>query len=415
VRTLRTAAWALSALGLLGCSGLAPDIETSGMEADVRELIETRRVELNGAPSAQTWGALGDALLAHGLDAEAASCYANAADLSDEPFEWVYLQALATEGSTARDLFERALDLRPDHALTELRLALAHQRSGDHEEAATWFERASLHDANLQRALRGLGQSRLALLRHTEAINALERAVADEPRDAAAWSALAQAYAAGGQDERAEHAARQATRGGERAGFQDPIWLAHVLQNGVSAARRFGRAKHALATGDSDAAREQLEAILQSRPGDADAHYLLGSIERSSGNEDAAQRHWERALESNPDHVLSLLAWAVSAQRAGRLDEARDRIEHAHRLTPMDPSIVLALAENRQYANDIDSAAAAYARLVELVPESADSWLNLGMLHERKRRNDLAIEAYRRAAALDPASRATARLNDLER
>jgi tetratricopeptide (TPR) repeat protein len=413
--TLRTAAWAMLFLNLLGCSEIAPAIETSGMETAVRELIETRRGELNGAPSEQTWGALGDALLAHGIDTQAASCYARAADLSDEPFEWLYLQALATEGTAARILFGRALDLRPDHALTELRLALSHQQSADHEAAATWFERASSHDADLQRALRGMGQSLLALQRHAEAITALERAVASEQQDAAAWSALAQSYAASGQDARAANAARRARRGTERAGFQDPIWLAHVLQNGVSAARRFTRAQHALAAGDTDAATEQLRAILQSRPDDADAHYLMGWVELSLENEGAARGHWDRALASNPDHVRALLASAASAQRAGRLEEARGRIEHAQTLTPTDPSIVLALAENRQYANDVDAATTAYARLAELVPESADAWLNLGMLYERQRHTDRAIEAYRRAAALDSTSRAVARLSDLER
>ena len=92
----RLAVSALLLAGVLCCAGVAPEIGTAGMEPPVRELIETRRAELNAAPAAETWGALGDALLAHGLEAEAAGCYARAVESSDEPFEWLYLQALAT-------------------------------------------------------------------------------------------------------------------------------------------------------------------------------------------------------------------------------------------------------------------------------------------------------------------------------
>jgi len=373
---------ALLVVGVLCCAGVAPEIDTTGMEPPVRELIEARRADLNAAASAETWGALADALLAHGLNPEAAGCYAHAAELSDEPFEWLYLQALAAAGDVAgmdaaMTLLRRALELQPDHALAELRLALLLQRSARHEEAREWFELATRHDPDLQRAWRGLGQTRLALARHASAIDALERALSADPEDAAGWSAAAQAYAAGGQDEPARDAARRARRGRERAGFGDPIWDRHVLQNGVSAARLFERAQRALAAGDSATAREHVEAILRSRPQAADAHYLLGAIEAGAGNEREAGRHFERTLELNPDHVRALLDWASLAQRSGRLDEAQTRIERAQAITPLDPSIVLALAENRQRAGDLAGVIQAYERLVELRPGSDAARRNL--------------------------------------
>ena len=416
----RRAVFTLLLAAVLCCAGIAPEIDTAGMEAPVRELIEARRAELNAVPGAETWGALGDALLAHGLESEAAECYARAVELSDEPFEWLYLQALATGGAAtgtdaAMDLLRRALELQPDHALAELRLALLLQRFARHEEAAGWFELAARHDPGLQRALRGLGQTWLALGRYAAAIDALEQALVGAPKDAAAWSAVAQAYAATGQDARARGAARRAQRGRERSGFDDRIWQRHVLQNGVSASRRFQRAQHALAAGDPAAARGHVEAILHSRPDDADAHYLLGSIEAASGNEREVERRFDRALELNPDHVRALLDWAALAQRFGRLDEARERIERAQTLTPQDPSIVLALAENRQRANDLDGALEAYQRLVELEPDLAEAHRLLGLAYEQTQKNGLAIKAYRRAVALDPENPASARLDTLER
>jgi tetratricopeptide (TPR) repeat protein len=415
VRIVLAVSWIVLLTGALACATGAPEIATDGMEPAVVELIEARRSQLDTAPSAETWGALGDSLLAHGLESEAADCYARAVGLSDDPFEWLYLQGLATTGDGAFDLFLRALELQPDHALVELRLALGLQQSTRHQEAERWFELAALHDPSLQRALRGLGQSRLALERPADAIQALEQALTDDPKDASGWSALAQAYTAVGREDRAREALSHARRGDERPGFSDPIWLHHVLQNGVSAARRFERAQYALADGDVEAAREHTETILRSRPEDADANYLLGLIELASGNEQEALGQFERALESNPDHVRALLSWATSATRVGRLDEARLKIERAGSIIPEDPSIVLALAENRRHAKDLNGMLEAYLRLVELAPESPRAWLNLGTLHERRRQPELAIDAYRRAVALDPASPAATRLESLDR
>ncbi|NIM00222.1 MAG: tetratricopeptide repeat protein [Acidobacteria bacterium] len=408
---------ALVVTGLCGCATVAPEIDTRGMEPPVRELIAERRAALNAAPGADTWGALGDALLAHDLDADAAGCYARAAELTDDPFEWLYLQALASgRGSPETEaLLRRALEERPDHALVELRLGLWSQTTVRDEEAADWFERAASHDPELQRALRGLGQSRLALEQHQGAIEALERALVLDSRDAAAWSALAQAYAAIGMHAPAREAARRARRGAERPGFEDPIRLSHVVQTGVSAARRFERAQHALGAGDTAEARVQVEAILALRPDDPDAHFLLASIEAAEGNEAVALGRFELALELDPDHVRALLAWADLAQRSGRVGEARDRIEHAHAVTPADPTILLALAENRRRANDLPGVLEAYLRVVERLPDSADARYNLGVIYERMGKTQLAIEAYRDSVALDPASPAAGELGRLER
>jgi len=418
--TRGTFATILLGVALHGCGSTAPTIDLTGMEPPVRQLIESRTAALNKAPAAETWGALGDALLAHGLETEAADCYARAVESASDPFEWLYLQALAISGGAsgpdrAIDLFVRALDLRPDDGLAQLRLALSQQGSGRHEDAERSFERALKLDPGLQRARRGWGQELLALGRYEAAIEALDRAVALEPRDAAGWSALAQAFAASGRDDQALVAARRARTGRELPGFSDPIWLAHVLQNGVSASRRFERAQRALGAGDIVEARIQVEAILDQRAEDADAHYLMGSIESRSGNGAEAERRFERALELNPVHVRGLLAWAALAGNAGRLEEARVLIERAGAVTPRDPSIVLALAENLRRSGDLEGAVEAYERLVELEPESARIRMNLGLIYEQTGRLAAAIETYARAVDLDPASPAAGRLESLDR
>ena len=391
------------------CGGPAPKIDTSGMEPPVRRLIETRRAALNASPEARTWGELGDALLAHGLDREAESCYARAADSDVDPFEWRYLQALAASSDAGRAdrslaLYRQALSRRPGVALVELRSGLLLQSLGRFDEAAAAFERAQAWDPSMQRAQRGLGQVLLESGRVGAAIVALERAVATNAADAAGWSALAQAYATAGRDAESRAAADRVARGRELAGFQDAIRQRHVVESGVSSARRFERTLYALARDDLPEARQQAQAILEQRDDQADAAYLLGLIESRSGNTVEAGRQLQRALELDPEHGRSLTELATLAEQAGRFDAARSWIERARQVTPRDPSIVRALIRNRYRANDVDGVVRALEKLIELEPDVVTTHIDLADLYMHREQWADAELRYREAIRLAPGS-----------
>jgi tetratricopeptide (TPR) repeat protein len=389
-------------LGALACGGAAPRIDLSGMEPAVRELIEQRRRAVDASPDARSWGELGDALLAHGLNREAAGCYARAVELADDPFEWLYLQALAAEPAAAIELLRRAAALRPDDALVELRIALALQNRGTHEQALAAFSKALELDPALQRAQRGVGQELLAAGRAEPAVTALERSVAMLRTDAAGWSALAQAYAAAGRPEDAGKAALSAGRGREHSGFGDPIWQRHVQDSGVSSSLRYQRALRALAENDTAAAREHVGAIQESRSDDADAHYLMGLIEGLEGNDREARRRFERAVESDPGHARSLLELAAMAEREGRLEEAVAWNRRALELTPHDPSVVLALARVQHRLGDVDGVLESLEKLVALQPDNVTYLLDLGDLYMHRQRWAEAERHFREAVRLSP-------------
>lgn len=361
------------ALTWVACADPAPEIDLSGMEPAVRDAIESRRAAVNASPKGPTWGGLGDVLLAHGLEREAAAAYARAAALSDEPFDWLYLQALATEQDPARaeqalSLFRRAAAAHGNDPLVELRIALLLQSLGRHGESVIAFQQALAHDETLQRAHRGLGQELLALGRTEAAIESLERAVALSAADAAGWSALAQGYAAAGREDEARAAARQAQRGQDIPGFGDPIRQEHVLRAGVSSSRRFQRALQALADGDTAEARRQVSAILELRQDNADAHYLMGLIETRSGDLAKAERRFAQALESEPRHARSLLE----------------------------------LARLRHFASDVDGVVRLLERLIEVQPEDVSTQLDLGDLYLHLGRWTDAEARFREAIRLDP-------------
>jgi len=391
------------------CSDPAPEIDTSGMEPPVQQLIAMRRAAVNASPEGRTWGELGDALLAHGLDHEAESCYALAADADVDAFEWRYLQALAASGDPSRadrtlSLYQQALSRQPGTALVELRMGLLLQSLGRFGEGAASFERAQTWDPALQRAQRGLGQVLLESGRVDDVIIALERAVTTDASDAAGWSALAQAYATAGRESESRVAAGRAARGRERTGFEDPIWQRHVMQSGVSSARRFERALHALAKNDLPEARQQVEAILEYRDDQADAQYLLGLIEMRSGNAGRAGQRLQRALELNPEHVRSLLELASLAENDGRLDDARRWFEQAQRVTPRDPSIARKMVRNRHRANDFDGVVRALEALIELEPDVATTHIDLADRYMHQEQWADAVQSYREAIRLAPGS-----------
>ena len=71
-----------------------------------------------------------------------------------------------------------------------------------------------------------------------------------------------------------------------------------------------------------DQARETVERVLASRPGLADAHYLLGVVELASGRQADAERALRRAVYLEPAHEAALTQLSLARQRRGDPREA---------------------------------------------------------------------------------------------
>ncbi len=98
-----------------------PAIDTSGMEARVRILIEETHGILEDFPDvAGAWGQMGRILHAHELRGAAVQCYEQAIQREPDNYRWPYLAAVAVSGvelETAARFFQQAAFLQPnDHA-----------------------------------------------------------------------------------------------------------------------------------------------------------------------------------------------------------------------------------------------------------------------------------------------------------
>ncbi len=111
-------------------------------------------------------------------------------------------------------------------------------------------------------------------------------------------------------------------------------------------------------TADSiERAQHEFEQEVAISPGNADAEFELGEIERERGNLDAAVNHFQRALSTHPGFEEAQVGMARALMKLGRNAEAIPHLSAAASLDPTNkiPHYLLASA----YKSLGDSAAAA--------------------------------------------------------
>ena len=186
---------ALAALVLSGCAEQTsestipniPTVETRGMEAPVRILIDAVARNLEGdRHSAIAWGRLGRVYHAHELYTPALVCYEQAIRLDQDDYQWPYLAAHAAsqvDKDAAVALFEQARERAPRHAtvlVAQGELLRQLGRSDDAREALL----AAL-EADDRSSFARVGLARVALVEGDlpRARSLLERAAELTPTD----------------------------------------------------------------------------------------------------------------------------------------------------------------------------------------------------------------------------------------
>lgn len=127
--------------------------------------------------------------------------------------------------------------------------------------------------------------------------------------------------------------------------------------------------------GDDRGALETFACLLESCPGFADVHYMVGLVHERSGDLEAASTSLERALEINPRYAEAVAALVSVYERRGLFERSR---ELAAALRPAAESA----------AGELD--ATTRGKLANLHAALGDAYREAGELRE-------AIEAYRKA------------------
>ena len=272
------------------------------------------------------------------------------------------LMVQADQGEAALDAFDRALALAPDNADARYGLGVLALSVGDLERAATAFRRLYEDGDRADDAAYYLG-------------SIAERN--DDPGRAQQWyqrvengshafeSQVRAARMIWAQGDMAGARARLASLRETYPEMTDQLYAAEgqllfeanrpadalaVYDAGLAAAPeslelRYGRSLAYERLGRIDAAKADLQAVLDAEPDDARALNALGYLlANHSQRYDVARNYIEQALASDPDNpaILDSMGWVE--YRMGHLDTARDYLERAYADYP-DPEVAAHLGE----------------------------------------------------------------------
>jgi tetratricopeptide (TPR) repeat protein len=188
------------------------------------------------------------------------------------------------------DLSEQANEHAPDNAFVQFFTGASYMFDGQHEQAETWLENASMAPSrrNFRSAIYGtLGDVKQQLEKWDETVDAYERALRLDPANTTALNNYA--YYLSVREENLERALEMATEAvesnPENSSFLDTLgWVYFKMEN-----------------------YEQAQIYIQQSidTGDASAEVFehMGDVLEAQGEIEKARDWWEKALEEDPDRT----------------------------------------------------------------------------------------------------------------
>jgi tetratricopeptide (TPR) repeat protein len=218
-----------------------------------------------------------------------------------------------------------------------------------------------------------------------QAIEALERAVAANPKHYMAWASLGNLYKTARQDIPKAVAAYEHAASGLK---KDKV----VWENLGMA---YFRNKQ------EDQALKALITASTLDPNDADIRGNLGTVRRQMHDYPGAIVDLEVAVKLKPDDAQFANNLGVAYRFAKRDDDAIKIHQKAIALAPDNASfhLNLAIAYRRKTAKNPDmipQAIAEFEKATSLDPENADGWWDLGLMYKEDHQNDKAIAAIQK-------------------
>ncbi len=175
----------------------------------------------------------------------------------------------------------------------------------------------------------------------------------------------------------------------QRADPKDKIELHQMIMTTQS---QIGR-------GETEAAVQLLNRVLERDPTIIDAHQLLGQVASKNHQFEEAARHFRDALQLDENHKTSLFGLAIAYAELGRDDEAALGFRRLLELSPHDVKAALPLVDIYEKAGRIDDAAAVLAEICEQPEPPPVAANRLGELRVLQGRGGEARALFERAIA----------------
>jgi tetratricopeptide (TPR) repeat protein len=142
--------------------------------------------------------------------------------------------------------------------------------------------------------------------------------------------------------------------------------------------------------------------VVELVPGDAEAHYNLGIVQRSLGQLDNAVASYSRAVKLKPDYAEAFNNLGNIFKELGRFDDAVTSYRRTLKVKPESAdahnNLGIVLKELKQF----DGAIASYRRAIQLKPDFTLAHYNLGNAQKELRLHAQAVASYKRAIECKP-------------
>jgi tetratricopeptide (TPR) repeat protein/sugar lactone lactonase YvrE len=355
--------------------------------ARARGLVDRARAERRA--DGQTFSLCGRTALALNDPLGASECFEQALKLGRDDADTRLLlgQAYARLNATAKAVteFDKAAALAPDNAATWLQGGLALQSLRLHKEALERFDKALALDPAGAPARLGAARSHVALQHYDEA-QSIASALTGNPEQEAAGAYLLGVIAQGRKQP--QDAVLHLTRATTRDPKNVAAWLA------LADARA--------ELGDKAGLLEALRAATRADRDNLEARQRLGAALQAAGEHTEAVEHLAHAVEVAPNRYEARLAYATSLLALERLKDAAQQAGEAARLAAAETAPLVLGADIAQRQGRHGDAISQLTRALKLKPNVADVHLHLGAVYLETSAYDQAQTHLDKAALLEP-------------
>jgi tetratricopeptide (TPR) repeat protein len=330
----------------------------------------------------------------------------------------------------AEAAFRKALEVEPKNTLARVKLATALLAAGDAAGAEAEAKKASDADQKSGEAFAVLGRAILArdAKRWDDAIAQAQQGAFLTPRDPNVQMAVGHIFEAGNNIDQAAlaygralaadpgfTAARvanvnvQIRKGQTDAALQDAQKIVQEMPGNAAAQLQLGRLY--LRKGDWPNAVTALEAATRLAPADAEAQARLGTAYQYVGKKAEALAAYKKAVEGDPTNIDYRTTYGLILGVNGQADLGAAELRKVV-ATPgykdSDGYVNLGWLYRNTEPKRIEDSIAAYKKALELNPKEEQAALGMGWSYINQKNWDGAIAAFNQAVQIDPTTAAEA-------
>lgn len=314
----------------------------------------------------------------------------------DQAFSLALKQHSQGDLKQAREIYNRILDVSPEHYPCLNNLGLLESQGGNPEKAVSFFKKVLEIKEDFPETHNNLGSLLRVMKKPQEALSHLQRALELKEDYFDAWSNLARAYTDLRQPSQALDAARKGLEIKADSVLLEMICGQSLMEFGKSrdAAVRFRRAL-ALKPGDREimlslvkalrsdrdfvGAEETLRRLIDNNKAEAFEYNMLGVILQDQGRQEEAIAAFNQALALEPEQAEPYNNRAVALKRLKRFDEAIQSFERALEINPQYCEALNNQGNLFSSSGDLDSALERYTRAVEINPDFLEGQANIAL------------------------------------